>query len=191
MVFIREIYFSPLVQKCLLIFVRPERSAVHTSHRRLGHSTGGAVPLMWYVTAAVVAAGVMPRCIVIRVTGSVRCTESTKYFYHSTLCSGGICYGPVSVSLFITSRSPAHNSRLQSHVRIYALLGGVVWTFYRVLCKNGWTDRRQSLKPTPIHAKCGDWSNRCFVIFAIFKMANVYHRQMSSKSVQWLRRYAI
>ena len=36
------------------------------------------------------------------------------------------------------------------------ILGGVVWTFYHLLCKNGWTDRRQSLKPTPIHSKCPD-----------------------------------
>jgi len=39
--------------------------------------------------------------------------------------------------------------------RVYMpILGSVVWTFYHLLCKKGWTDRRQSLKPTPIHAKC-------------------------------------
>ena len=59
----------------------------------------------------------LPRCPVIRVTGSVR---YTKYFYRSTLFSDRICYGPVSVYLFITSRSPAYNSRLQRHARIYA-----------------------------------------------------------------------
>jgi len=54
-------------------------------------------------------------------TGSVRCTACTKYFYCATLCCVGICHGgPVSVHLFVTSRSPAHNSRLQSRARIYA-----------------------------------------------------------------------
>ena len=46
----------------------------------------------------------------------------------------------MSVCLFVTSRSPAYNSRLFER--------------FTILCKNGWTDRRQSLKPTPIHAKC-------------------------------------
>jgi len=47
--------------------------------------------------------------------------------------------------------------------RVYVpIIGGVVWTFYCVLCKNGWTDRRQSLKPTPIHAKC---TSNCFSKF--------------------------
>ena len=59
----------------------------------------------------------LPRCPVIRVTGSMR---YTKYFYRSTLFSGRICYGPVSVCLFVTSRSPAYNSPLQSHARICA-----------------------------------------------------------------------
>ena len=93
MVFIREIHFSTLVQKLLRIYVRPERSAVRTSNRRLGHRW--AEQLMCYFTAAVVPANVMPRCLVIRVAGSMR---YTKYFYRSTLCCGRICYGPVSVS---------------------------------------------------------------------------------------------
>ena len=39
--------------------------------------------------------------------------------------------------------------------RVYIpILGRVVWTFYRVLYKNGWTNRPQSPKPTLIHAKC-------------------------------------
>jgi len=53
--------------------------------------------------------------------GSVRCTECTKYFYHATLCYVGLCHGgPVFVRLFLTSRSRAHNSRLQSRARICA-----------------------------------------------------------------------
>ena len=44
--------------------------------------------------------------------------------------------------------------------RVYMpILGGIAWTFYHLLCKNGWTDRRQSLKPTPIHAKCSKFKN--------------------------------
>ena len=53
--------------------------------------------------------------------GSVRCTECTKYFYRATLCYVGLCHGgPLSVRLFVTSRSRAHNSRLQSRAHICA-----------------------------------------------------------------------
>jgi len=98
-------------------------------------------------------------------TGSVQYTECTEYFYPSTLCSGGICYGPVSVRLFVTSCSPAHNSHLQSHTCIYAHSR---WRCLNVLpcALQKWLNRSmQSPKPTPIHAKCCVVVVVCFAVF--------------------------
>jgi len=58
--------------------------------------------------------------------------------------------------------------------RVYMpILGGIVWTFYRVLCKNGWTDRRQSLKPTPIHAKCCVYADSMWRLFERFNIYDI------------------
>jgi len=77
--------------------------------------------------------------------------------------------------------------------RVYMpILGGVVWTFYHLLCKNGWTDRRQSLKPTPIHAKCCWWTvgwHRSLIIYwlaAKFLLGHNYEFTM-----HWLRRRVV
>jgi len=109
MIFIREIHFSTLVQNCYgsTSVQKDPQSAHHTGV----WVTGGRC--RWCDMLQLLL--LLPRCLVIRVTGSVR---YTKYF--------------------------------------------VVWTFYHSLCKNGWTDRRQSLKPTPIHAKCS-----LVVVFAL------------------------
>ena len=145
MIFVREIHFSTLVQNfCGSTSVQKDPQSAH----HIGvWVTGGRC--RWCDILQMLL--LLPRCPVIRVTGSVR---YTKYFYRSTLFSGRICYGPVSICLFVTSRSPALTVVCKA-TRVYMpILGGVVWTFYHLLCKNGWTDLRQSLKPTPIHAKC-------------------------------------
>jgi len=88
--------------------------------------------------------------------------------------------------------SPAHNSRLQSHARIYAHSR---WRCLHVLpfaLQNGWTDRRQSLKPTPIHAKCCWWTvgwHRSLIIYwlaAKFLLGHNYEFTM-----HWLRRRVV
>jgi len=109
MIFIREIHFGTLVQNCCgSTFVQKDpQSAHHTS------VCGGRC--RWCDMLQMLL--LLPRCLVIRVTGSLR---YPKYFYRSTLFSGRICCGPVPVCLFVTSRSPAYNSRLQSRARIYA-----------------------------------------------------------------------
>ena len=85
----------------------------HQASRSLA---GSAIDVMYYSCCCCCSCN----AACTQATGSVRYTECTEYFYRAMLCSGGICYGPVSIRLFVTSHSPAHNSRLQSHARIYA-----------------------------------------------------------------------
>ena len=111
MIFIREIHFSTLVQNCC--GSTSVQKDPHSAHHTGVWVTGGRC--RWCDMLQLLL--LLPWCLVIRVTSSVR---YTKYFYCSTLFSGCICYGPVSICLFVTSRSPAYNSRLQRHARIYA-----------------------------------------------------------------------
>jgi len=110
-IFIREIHFSTLVQNCCgsTSVQKDPQSAHHTGVWVTGRRCRSCDMLQLLL--------LLPRCLVIWVTGSVR---YSKYFYRSTLFSGRICYSPVSVCLFVASRSPAYNSHLQSHARIYA-----------------------------------------------------------------------
>ena len=124
---------------------------------------GRAVPLMWYITAAVVAPAVMLRvlgplaqcdilsALNIFTAGRYALAEYAMAMCPS-VCSSQVVAQPITVICKAT--------------RVYMpILGGVVWTFYRVLCKNGWTDRRQSPKLTPIHAKCCVVVAVCFAVF--------------------------
>ena len=113
--------------------------------------------LMWFITAAVVAAARTPagRVYSDSAPGWVQCTECTKCFYARRYAMSD--YAMVALCLCVCSSQVAAEpiTVVCKAARVYVpIIGGVVWTFYRVLCKNGWTDRRQSLKPTPIHAKC-------------------------------------
>ena len=89
-----------------------------------------------------------PRCLVIRVTGSVQCdilNIFTARRYSLALCPS-VCLSQVAAQPITV---------LCKATCVYMpILGGVVWPFYHLLRKNGWTDRRQSLKPTPMYAKC-------------------------------------
>ena len=138
MIFIREIHFGTLVQNCCgsTSVQKDPQSAHHTS------VCGGRCH--WCDMLQMLL--LLPRCPVIRVTGSVR---YTKYFFRSTLFSGRICYGPVSVCLFVTSRSPAYNSHAKPRAYICPFSVALFERF--TICS---AKMAGPFKPTPIHAKC-------------------------------------
>jgi len=89
-------------------------------------------------------------------TGSVRCVLSAPSIFTARRYAMSD-YAMVALCLCVCLSQVAAKpiTVVRKAARVYVpIIGGVVWTFYRVLCKNGWTDRQQSLKPTQIHAKC-------------------------------------
>jgi len=152
MVFIREIHFSSLVQKIAAdLRLVGNRSTVRASHRRSGQWTDGQwVSLMWFITAAVVAA-----CIVIRPPAQCDVLSAPSIFTARRYAMSDYAMVALCLCVCLSQVAVKPITVVCKAARVYVpIIGGVVWTFYRVLCKNGWTDRRQSLKPTPIHAKC-------------------------------------
>ena len=159
MVFIREIHFSPLVQKLLRICVWLEtdpQSAHHTGVQVSGR-TGSKCP--WCDLLQLLLLLQLERrpaaCIVIRPLAECNVLSAPSVFTARRYAMSD--YAMVALCLCVCSSQVAAEpiTVVCKAARVYVpIIGGVVWTFYRVLCKNGGTDRRQRLKPTPIHAKC-------------------------------------
>ena len=155
-------------------------ASVRKADRQSAHYTAASIPLdgrcHWCDISHLLLLLLLSSSVAVSSdwrSGYTECS-ALNIFYRATLCSGSICYGPVSVCLFVTSRSPAHNSRLQSHARIYTHYRWRGLNVYRVLYKNGWTDWPQSPKPTPIHAKCSSVTLCCFKQRAIDRKSTIF-----------------
>jgi len=141
MIFIREIHFSTLVQNCCgsTSVQKDPQSAHHTgSHRS---PAAGAVDVICYRCCCC--------CRGVQWFGSLAQCDILNIFFRSTLFSGRICYGPVSVCLFVTSRSPAYNSHAKPRACICPFSVALFERF--TICS---AKMAGPFKPTPIHAKC-------------------------------------